>query len=479
MEKGKLTVSIGFFFVFLVLMVFYLKTLLPTVGFWDTGELQTIAYTFDIGHPTGYPTYIILGKTWLSIFPFGSVAWRMNVFSAICVSLACGFLFLFMMKITKNIATAFLAGLIFGLDRQIWDIATRAEVHSLHLLFTTIIIYIFYKIMVEKKPELLSVLSFIMALSLGNHMLSVFFIPLFGLILLLQIKSFSVKLLINSVLLYSLGLSVYLLLPILSLVKDPLVINYKIDNLANFYRHVFGSDFSGFMHEWTKNSFKETILYYFSSLKVFLPSVFLIPVAIGFFAGLKRFSKFTILILILFLSTLYFSLHYQNAILERYFITSFLIIIIWGFIGLSFAEEIIGHFYLSEFPIRRISRFFILLLLIFVLWREIKTNFPLVDQSHNYQALAYAKNTLKIVPKNSVIFSWWSYSTPLWYLTKVEKIRNDVTVINDSQNRWLELAKKTNERRPVYFIEKIPIHDQGYVLEPAGTIFLLKKKNLD
>ena len=466
MAKGKLTVGMGFLLIFSVLMVFYLKTLLPTVGFWDTGELQTITSTFDIGHPTGYPTYIVLGKIWLTIFPFGSVAWRMNLFSAVCLSLACGFLFLLIKKITKDSTVSLLAGLVFGLGKPIWDIAVRAEVHSLHLLLTTMVIFLFYKIIVEKQAELLSVISLLIGLSIGNHMLSIFFLPLLGLTVLLQIKSLNIKLLINSLLLFLLGLSVYLLLPILSLVKEPLVINYKIDNLTNFYRHVFGSDFSGFMHAWTKNSFKETMLYYYSSLGTFLPSVFLIPVAIGFFWGLKKLSQFTILTLILFLSTLYFSLHYQNAILERYFISSFLIIIIWGFSSFSFINKTIGR-----------PSFLILFLLIFMLFGEIKTNYPLVDQSQNYQALTYAENTLRIVPKDSVIFSWWSYSTPLWYLTKVEKIRNDVTIINDGPEKWLELAKKFNGIRPVYFIEKIPLQDQDYDLESAKTIFRLKKKN--
>lgn len=464
MAKVKLTVSMGFLLVFSVLMVFYLKTLLPTVGFWDTGELQTIASTFDIGHPTGYPTYILLGKIWLTIFPFGSVAWRMNLFSAVCLSLACGFLFLLIRKITKNSAVSVLAGLVFGFGKPIWDMAVRAEVHSLHLLFTTLIIFVFYKIIVEKQSELLLIVSLLIGLSIGNHMLSVFFLPLLGLTVLLQIKSLNRKLLINSLLLFLLGISVYLLLPILSLVKEPLVINYKIDNLTNFYRHVFGNDFSEFMHEWTKTSFKETILYYYSSFKTFLPPVFLIPVAIGFFWGLKKLSKFTSLTLILFLSTLYFSLHYQNAILERYFITSFLIIIIWGFSSFSLIDETIGR-----------PSFLIFFLLIFMLFGEIKTNYPLVDQSQNYQALTYAENTLGIVPKDSVIFSWWSYSTPLWYLTKVEKIRNDVTIINDGPEKWLELAKKFNGTRPVYFIEKTPLYDQSYDLEPVGTVFRLKK----
>ena len=35
--------------------------LMPDVGFWDTGEFQTVAPILGTAHPTGYPTYLILG----------------------------------------------------------------------------------------------------------------------------------------------------------------------------------------------------------------------------------------------------------------------------------------------------------------------------------------------------------------------------------------------------------------------------------
>ena len=42
----------------------YLRTMLPSTGFWDTGEAQTVPPTLSIFHPTGFPTYEILGWLW-------------------------------------------------------------------------------------------------------------------------------------------------------------------------------------------------------------------------------------------------------------------------------------------------------------------------------------------------------------------------------------------------------------------------------
>ena len=60
--------------------------LLPGVAFWDTGELQTVGPLLGTAHPTGFPTYVLLG--WLAsvvLQPFGDPAFRMNLLSALCL----------------------------------------------------------------------------------------------------------------------------------------------------------------------------------------------------------------------------------------------------------------------------------------------------------------------------------------------------------------------------------------------------------
>ena len=49
----------------------YLRTLLPGLAFGDWGEMQTISHVLGVAHPTGYPTYVILG--WIAqLVPIGS-----------------------------------------------------------------------------------------------------------------------------------------------------------------------------------------------------------------------------------------------------------------------------------------------------------------------------------------------------------------------------------------------------------------------
>ncbi|HIQ01849.1 MAG TPA: DUF2723 domain-containing protein [Anaerolineales bacterium] len=66
----------------LVVLGLYLRTMGQAVGEADTFEFQVVAPALGIAHPTGYPLYILLGKLF-SLLPFGSVAWRVNMTSAV------------------------------------------------------------------------------------------------------------------------------------------------------------------------------------------------------------------------------------------------------------------------------------------------------------------------------------------------------------------------------------------------------------
>src|SRR5258705_13406269 len=62
----------------------YVATVAPSVPPGDSGELMTAAATFGVAHPPGYPLYVWLGRLWLLLFPWGSAALRLNLFSAAC-----------------------------------------------------------------------------------------------------------------------------------------------------------------------------------------------------------------------------------------------------------------------------------------------------------------------------------------------------------------------------------------------------------
>ena len=116
---------------------------MPGVAFWDTGELQAVAPLMGTAHPTGFPTYVLLG--WLAsvlLQPFGEPAFRMNIFSAICLAVAAGVTVDLVRALTGWIALGVAAGIAMALTPIAWAIGTHAEAHSLHLALVAILLWL-------------------------------------------------------------------------------------------------------------------------------------------------------------------------------------------------------------------------------------------------------------------------------------------------------------------------------------------------
>ena len=70
----------------LAAFVVYWRTLLPSISPWGDGaKFQYIAQVWGIPHTTGYPLYIPLTRLF-SLLPFGDVAYRVNLLSAVCAA---------------------------------------------------------------------------------------------------------------------------------------------------------------------------------------------------------------------------------------------------------------------------------------------------------------------------------------------------------------------------------------------------------
>lgn len=457
---------------FLFSFILYAKTLLPSVGFWDTGEFQTIAYSFDIAHPTGYPTYIILGKIFLTLFPIGSVAWRMNLLSAIYTSLGVAILGVLIKKVTKNTFISFALGTLVSVCPMLWRVSVVADPHSLHFLFTSIYLFLTYKISEEKEIHLLPVLYLVTGVSLGNHMLSVFFLPA---LLVTSFPTFKRKewvLLGKSVLFLLLGSSVYLSLFIISSFKPPLTIDYSIRTLSDLRKIVFGQDFSGLMGTWTKGTMGESIKFYFDLASSSLPAYFLAFALPGLIFQFKKNVKLGLSTFLLWGSTLYFSIRYQNAAIERYFILPQVIYVIW----MSYFFSVLLNAIENNLGKIKYRNFFTTICSILVLLSSatlISKNYKNIDQSENLWANTWSEEVLDNLEPNSVIFSWWSYSTPLWYQQKINGLRPDVLIINDSTYKWESAALNYLRSRPVYFIEKVDLKETNLRLFPKGNVYYL------
>jgi hypothetical protein len=61
----------------------------------------------------------------------------------------------------------------------------------------------------------------------------------------------------------------------------------------------------------------------------------------------------------------------------------------------------------------------------------IPSRYQAVDRTQDRAAERWVDHVFAAMPPRSVIVSWWSYSTPLWYAQLVEGRRPDVAIIDD------------------------------------------------
>ncbi|MDH7485164.1 MAG: DUF2723 domain-containing protein [Anaerolineae bacterium] len=123
----------------------YLRTLAPGLLGGDSGELQFAAYLGGIAHPTGYPLYLMLGWLWTHIIPWGDVAWRMNLFSALWGGVAVALTYLLARRLLREatprlptlprLLAAAVAALAFACSETFWSQAVIAEIYTLHAAF--------------------------------------------------------------------------------------------------------------------------------------------------------------------------------------------------------------------------------------------------------------------------------------------------------------------------------------------------------
>lgn len=127
----RLTV-LGASLVSLVALALYVRTLAPgLVAIEDTPKFQFVGHILGTAHPPGYPLFVVVSHLfgWL---PIGTVAWRINLLSAVCASLTVWCCQLAAVELGVAPAIAAVAGLGLATGAGFWFSATIAEVYALH-----------------------------------------------------------------------------------------------------------------------------------------------------------------------------------------------------------------------------------------------------------------------------------------------------------------------------------------------------------
>jgi transmembrane protein TMEM260 (protein O-mannosyltransferase) len=123
----------------------YVACVSPEPGAWDTAELQGVPYILGISHPTGFPLYVLLGFAWSHAIAIGSVAWRMNVMSAVVMAVVGAAGFGVALEFGASMPVALVATLWFSFTQNVWSHAIRAEAQNLAVVCCALAVYAFVR----------------------------------------------------------------------------------------------------------------------------------------------------------------------------------------------------------------------------------------------------------------------------------------------------------------------------------------------
>jgi len=209
----------------------YAVTLARTTAFWDTSEYIATGQIMGIPHPPGNPLFVVLARAWsVLLSPFGlPVAVRINLFSAFMSASAHALWFLVVHHIlryfspdrTFRLIGAAVSVLVSATAFTVWNQSNVNEkVYTVSLLTIALLTWLAVRwqenLDKPKNDNLLVLMAFILALSVGNHLMAFLSAPAIVLFVLLVSPRALLdwKLYVAGVVAAVLGVSIHLFLPL-------------------------------------------------------------------------------------------------------------------------------------------------------------------------------------------------------------------------------------------------------------------------
>lgn len=224
---------------FLVVLALYSLTLAPSTSWWDTSEYIATAHILGIPHPPGNPLYMILGRTWdvlLSPSPL-STAVKINLLSATLSAGAAAFWFLVAHRVLAFFAEdamfrllgAWAATALSATAFTVWNQSVVNEkVYTFSLFTIALLSWLAFRwrdnLGRGKNDNLLILFIYVLALSMGNHLMGILVAPAVA-VFVLWIRPSLLKnwrLYAYGALFAAAGLTVQLYLPIRA-ARDPVI----------------------------------------------------------------------------------------------------------------------------------------------------------------------------------------------------------------------------------------------------------------
>jgi hypothetical protein len=463
-----------------VSFVVYARTLLPGIAFGDWGEMQTVPHVVGVAHPTGYPTYVLLG--WLAqLVPVGSVAFRANLLSGVLVagSLAVTVLLLVRLRVAPLVALA--AVLALGAVRTVWAAATVAEVNPLHLLLVAVLLRRVLVWQDEGQPRDLVAIALVLGLAVGNHLLTLFTAPWIVAAVLWSGRRAIVakpRSLLGALIAGLAGLGVYLYIPLAAGADPPLPYNHPT-TWDRLWQLVSGRQFRD-QFDFLASSGPATFAGSLGDLWSLLASrgTPILPILglCGLAILVRRRPAFGLACLGILGTHCYIWANYLH--LEHYLLVPWLVLAVGAGVALDAGARFVG----KRLPVRWVhedgpaiagSAVAAAGLILAVGLGAL--NWSASDRSGDHGGDAYVDALLGALPEDAAILTVWDASTPLWHARYVLGQRPDVLIVDDTNivyDGWGSRERRAATlvcERPVFILR---LNDRD--LEPTRAAFRLE-----
>jgi transmembrane protein TMEM260 (protein O-mannosyltransferase) len=460
-----------------------LVAMMPGVSFWDTAELQTVAPVLGTAHPTGFPTYVLLG--WVAnvlLTPFGDPAFRMNLFAGLCVAVAAAVTVDLVRALTRSALLGVMAGLGLAFTGIVWKIGTHAEAHALHLALVAILLRLLVAWEDGRRDRALVGAAVVFGLAAGNHSLTLLLALPIALYVaavdrdILRRPRFVVGCVGVAVLTVAL---VYLELPLRAGPFRASIVYGQPETWDGFWYIALAEQFRGSLVAPFSDLPVKAADLVNRSLDAFGPLALFVPLA--FVVTALRRPSYALLTGSALAITCFFNASYVNAMIDRYYVVP--VLIAWTWLAI-FAEGIARMAGTrvdddGRTALHPVVATVLAVVLLVPTALGLGDRYQAVDRSQDDTAARWLDMALSSMDRDAVIVSWWSYSTPLWYAQVIEGRRPDISIIDDrtrlDQNLGdiYDVIDRNLPTRPVYVIRIEPSEIAGiaerYETQPIGA----------
>ena len=459
-------------------LAIYGATLAPAQLGGDAGELQLVPAILSLAHPTGYPLQSLLGKLWVSLIPMGSVAWRMNLFSACAGALCIGLLCQTVHRITHSWLASTVAALSLAVSPIFWGQAVLADKYVLNATLLTAVLWAVTREIAHPGMSAARLTAFLYGLSLTHHRSMLVFGPLLLAHWLWRYRGEwrNGRLWLGILLMASLPLCLYVYLPFAEQRGLPPNL-WHPKSLSDWLVYLSDQQFVAAVRP------DQTL---FSNLQFFgrtLRDQFgWLGLALGGLGWTYQYIKrrwLAVWLLVGFCGVAVLTSSYQVFRNWVFFIPAFILFSIWLGQGVCVFKPT-----WSQRPSRfmRPSRFIFTIVVGFsVIAPSFAHTYPQLrsealdggpidlyrnDLKHGYQAQRFVQNSLPWVLPNSWILVDWEQATPLWYAQQIDGLRPDVSVFFPLEL----LSKELIAHRAVYIGRTYPSLGDAYHYSAHGAL---------